>query len=287
MYRTSIILFLVLFLTCTVAAQSYNDLFKDLRKIKLLESTRDDVKQILYLYEAELDGHSETFSKDDVEIEVYYSSGNCSDEPDEDDASEIWKVGEWKVTRIEVSADEPIKVGDAGFDLSKLTKEQLYSNTPDRHVYHDKSRGLFLKVEEDGIDEIVLFPRKASAKKLCSENETTKELYARESWFEEKLEDRVGGCINLVANVVGLDLSKDVLEATSTKRVDVTTTATDPENDVLTYNYKVTAGKIRGVGAKVVWDLTGVPAGTHTITAGVDDGCGICGATKTLTVVVK
>jgi hypothetical protein len=67
----------------------------------------------------------------------------------------------------------------------------------------------------------------------------------------------------------------------------VTTTAVDPEGDVLTYNYTVSAGRIVGSGATVSWDLSGVPTGSYTITAGVDDGCGICGKTMTQTVTVR
>jgi hypothetical protein len=36
----------------------------------------------------------------------------------------------------------------------------------------------------------------------------------------------------------------------------------------------------------VKWDLTGVSPGTYTITVGADDGCGICGTTKTEEVTV-
>ena len=68
--------------------------------------------------------------------------------------------------------------------------------------------------------------------------------------------------------------------------VSVTTTAVDPENDVLTYNYTVSGGRIVGNGATVSWDLSGVQPGTYTITAGVDDGCGLCGKTQTQTVQV-
>lgn len=63
--------------------------------------------------------------------------------------------------------------------------------------------------------------------------------------------------------------------------IEVLTEGYDPENDVLLYHYKVSAGKIIGAGAKVVWDLSGVEPGTYTITAGVDDGCGVCGRTET------
>jgi hypothetical protein len=68
--------------------------------------------------------------------------------------------------------------------------------------------------------------------------------------------------------------------------VSVKTTAKDPEDDVLTYNYIVSAGRIVGTGANVSWNLNGVQPGTYTITAGVDDGCGICGAKLTKTISV-
>ncbi len=69
--------------------------------------------------------------------------------------------------------------------------------------------------------------------------------------------------------------------------VTVATTAVDPENDQLVYNYTVSGGRVVGSGANVSWDLSGARAGTYTITAGVDDGCGICGETKTQTIEVK
>ncbi|MCY7345781.1 MAG: hypothetical protein LH614_06110 [Pyrinomonadaceae bacterium] len=67
----------------------------------------------------------------------------------------------------------------------------------------------------------------------------------------------------------------------------VTTTAVDPEGDVLTYNYTVSGGRIVGQGANVSWDLTGAQPGTYTITAGVDDSCGVCGKTQTRTITVE
>ena len=69
--------------------------------------------------------------------------------------------------------------------------------------------------------------------------------------------------------------------------VNVSTSASDAENDTLVYNYTVSGGRIVGSGANVSWDLSGVRPGTYTVTAGVDDGCGICGETKTSTIEVK
>ena len=68
--------------------------------------------------------------------------------------------------------------------------------------------------------------------------------------------------------------------------VGVTTIAEDPEGDVLTYNYMISGGRIVGTGAKVFWNLNGLLPGTYTITAGVDDGCGVCGKTVTQALIV-
>ncbi len=74
---------------------------------------------------------------------------------------------------------------------------------------------------------------------------------------------------------------------TDNRTVDVATSASDPENDVLTYNYTVSGGRVVGSGANVQWDLSNASPGTYTITTGVDDGCGVCGKTNTQTVTVK
>ena len=44
---------------------------------------------------------------------------------------------------------------------------------------------------------------------------------------------------------------------------------------------------IVGSGANVTWDLSGVRPGTYTITVGADNGCGVCGTTKTETITVR
>jgi hypothetical protein len=105
---------------------------------------------------------------------------------------------------------------------------------------------------------------------------------------------------NQFANVTGLTISDTTITlpcapgtipvagtCNDATTVTVATTAVDPENDVLTYNYTVSGGRIVGTGANVSWDLSGLSPGTYTITAGVDDGCGLCGQTQTRTVTVE
>ena len=91
-----------------------------------------------------------------------------------------------------------------------------------------------------------------------------------------------------VGSVVDLLLSNNELDdLSSNKQIKVKTVAADPENDILTYVYNVSGGKIIGGGAEVIWDLSNAFKGTYTITAGVDDGCGVCGRTVTKTVIIK
>ncbi|MBV9242021.1 MAG: hypothetical protein JO314_08430, partial [Acidobacteria bacterium] len=109
---------------------------------------------------------------------------------------------------------------------------------------------------------------------------------------------RQGAVVNKPANVDSVTLSQSTITipcppgtvsdagCSDNSSISVSTHATDPENDVLTYNYTVSGGRVVGSGANVTWDLSGARPGTYTFTAGVDDGCGVCGATKTQTVTV-
>ncbi len=119
--------------------------------------------------------------------------------------------------------------------------------------------------------------------------------------FAGRRNSRQGDIINVPANVTALTLSDNAIKlpcaagmiprdgekCDDATTINVTTTATDQENDVLTYNYTVSGGRIVGTGANVQWDLSGAQAGTYTITAAVDDGCGLCGQTKTQTVTIS
>jgi len=115
--------------------------------------------------------------------------------------------------------------------------------------------------------------------------------------FAGRRNKRQAEVINLPANVTNLTVSDESItlpcrpgyqsasgSCNDSTSVSVSTTALDPEGDVLTYNYSVSAGRVVGSGANVSWDLSGQPTGSYTITAGVDDGCGMCGKTMTKTV---
>ncbi len=55
--------------------------------------------------------------------------------------------------------------------------------------------------------------------------------------------------------------------------VNIVVTASDPENDPLTYGYTVTGGSVSGTGANVSWTAPST-AGAHSVTVTVSDGKG-------------
>ncbi len=54
----------------------------------------------------------------------------------------------------------------------------------------------------------------------------------------------------------------------------VTTKASDPDNDPLTYSYTTSGGRVTGSGESAQFNSTGVAPGTYTITCSVSDGRG-------------
>jgi len=122
--------------------------------------------------------------------------------------------------------------------------------------------------------------------------------YIGQLWIGRR-HPRVGPVVNQPANVDSVSLSATTItlpcapgtvpvsgSCDDNRTISVSTHATDPENDVLTYSYTVSGGRVIGTGANVQWDLSGATPGTYTITTGVDDGCGICGKTNTQTITV-
>jgi hypothetical protein len=272
-------------------------ILEKVREIKLPESNRDDVIKILTAYKLEADeeNHYDRFSTNDAEIRVDYSEGNC-----EEFRSDGFEVPEWKAIYIVIEPNNPIKPKNLKINFSKYKKEKKFYDIDDLYVYYDKESGIVFTVNEDKIVRIEFIPPPKYYSLMC-DKEKAKKLSVTSSIFEDELKDRNGIPICITANVNELNLSRtEIITSCASssskesnncseeaKTIDISTIATDPEGDVLTYSYTVSVGKVIGTGEKVIWDLTGVKPGTYTITAAVDDGCGFCGAPKTKSVVVK
>ncbi len=257
----------------------------------MLESTRKDVKKLLKNFESD-DDDAEYFSTKNAEIKISYTTGECADE----DNDERWNVAEGKVKFIKISLEKPIKLEKIEFDYSIFQKETKF-DIEDQFIYRNKTSGIAFEVDENKVETIFLFPPLNSYPLVCN-NKIGKEFYTSESWSDdsELRNSNIPVCTNHPPKVDELILSAtEIIIACDRKscfdsnrrEISIITAASDPENDPLVYNYAISGGKIVGKGAKVVWDLSGVSPGTYTITAGVDDGCGICGETKTQSVVIK
>jgi outer membrane protein OmpA-like peptidoglycan-associated protein len=68
--------------------------------------------------------------------------------------------------------------------------------------------------------------------------------------------------------------SADRSSVYSGEKVHITTNASDPDGDPLTYTWHANAGQIVGSGAAVDFDTTGLAPGNYTVTVRVDDGRG-------------
>jgi outer membrane protein OmpA-like peptidoglycan-associated protein len=58
------------------------------------------------------------------------------------------------------------------------------------------------------------------------------------------------------------------------ERTGITATASDPDNDPLTYSYTATGGQVTGNGPKAEFDSTGLQGGSYTVKCSVSDGKG-------------
>ncbi len=283
---------ITLFFACisiTFAQHPVETYLKQVKQIRLLESDRDEVRRILAEFSLEDYGdHSEGFSNDYLDIEVAYTSGGCTDDPEGEDASEIWSVPEWKAARIEISFSHDVSAEQLNLDLSRFAKEARFPDTDDSFVFHDKANGMAVKTADNHVSDVIFFPSRSQSKRLCEITAVQKAFYSRKAWFSKDRPYDVGcNLVNQFADMTELELSSTELEPLASRLVAVIATAVDPENDVLTYNYEVSAGKIVGRGAKVTWELSRVKAGKYTITVGVDDGAGIVGKTITKSVTVR
>ncbi len=280
-------------------AQSPLAELEKIKEIKLLESTQNDARRILADYTLEVANNShrnDKFSTENAHIEIWYSRGDCSV------GHEEWNVPKLTVTEIVVSPINSVEFKDLGFDYSKFQREKKFKNLPNEYIYHNKNLGIAVDVKENEVYEITYFPPKENYSLLCNKDAVRKR-YLGESIFADKLKDRIviidtRNYVSYVANLTlnrteiisdcfSVDDTKNKNCSHNVKQIAIFTKAIAPGNDVLLYNYQITGGKVIGQGANVVWDLSDVKPGTYSITAAVDDGCGLCGKSITKTVIVK
>jgi outer membrane protein OmpA-like peptidoglycan-associated protein/opacity protein-like surface antigen len=71
-----------------------------------------------------------------------------------------------------------------------------------------------------------------------------------------------------------MSCSADRNSALAGEPVQITATASDPDDDPLTYSWNSSGGEVRGTGASAKFDTHGLKAGRYSVTGHVDDGRG-------------
>lgn len=283
-----------------LSAQSFVPELDKIKQIVFLETSRDEVNKLFaadtVVSYARADDFEDYFYTNNANISVYYSKGNCAKE-----FEEVWNAPKWTVTAINISSKNEVWLKDIGIDYSKFRKEQMYRSRKERFVYINKKAGISIYTKYDEVTSISFYPSEKDYFRLC-DGEEVKKYYASPKWrIYPESKNRIVDIFDENADIVGLDLSKAeiILDCISndssqnkncsedSQKIAVSTTAIDRDHDTLVYEYYVSSGKIVGTGANVVWDLSGVKAGTYKITATADDGCGPCGKFLTKTVTVK
>ncbi len=290
------LLFISLMCGLAFAQNSFPEL-EITKEIKLLKSTKSDVKIIMSEFDRdeetddnEEENYNQKFSSDTATVRVSYSTGDCSEDAGIQNYPK-WNVPKMTATKIVITFDETTKLKDSGLNLSAFKKKLENEDDEDSeyYIYYDEKAGITILTDSGEVEKIILHPPKKQISNLCRDEDNDSELFSRKMSFVDSIVRSDEYCLlkNNPSNVTNLDLQTkafsdckdgDCLDAK--KEILVKTTAVDPENDVLTYNYTVTGGAINGVGSEVIWDLTGVQPGIYAITPGTDDSCGICGETK-------
>lgn len=302
----SLIVF-VLAMSVSAAAQEVVSTLEKIREIKLLESSRDDVRRIFVGYEFKnynISDYREWIKTKGIEIEFAYSEGNCKNKEDDDD----YDVSEWKVSYIQISLHKPIELKELekvlegfGAKISAYRREKLYINDDDIYVRHNKVLGIGLEVVKDSVREIFFIaPRKyyplICDKKIAKRRLSTKSFFTLPIKERKLITDERGFLGVGYLELSGVHLTADCVQANTVENytcpddggglIEVKAESNYPTDYSFVFQYETSGGKIIGTGKKVVWDLSGAKPGTYIITARIDDGCGICGPTVTKTVTI-
>jgi hypothetical protein len=223
------------------------------KEIKLLKSTQSDVKIIMseFDYDDEEDvveEYNQEFSSEKAIVRVSFSTGDCSEDAGIRNYPK-WNVPKMTATKIVITFNETMKLNDLGLKLSNFKRKLENEDDEDseNYIYYDKKAGIIILTDEGEVEKIILHPPKKRIGNLCHAEDDS-EVFSRNTSFVDSILESDSYCIlvNKPSDVTDLDLqSKGVFGCKDDNCLDVKkeilvkTTAIDPENDVLTYNYTV------------------------------------------------
>jgi len=283
--KIAVIIVVCFLFTHSVGAQIPIRKFDELLKVEWLKAGTYEVTSILSEFQidkTDADKTYRTFQSKDLNITVHLTAGACGND-------DIWQTDGHKIAAIDIELTDPIALSRINYDLTKWARYSLRSSDTAKGSYflHNKQLGVAIKVFNDRAEMIYLFPPDPIKAKTC-DNELGKS-YSSGKWIESFVAQHSALIdTDRFPNVVSLELSNYLISKLAVERkVRVSTVGDDTDNDKIVYTYTVDAGNIIGNGTNVIWDLSGVKSGNYKITAGIDDGCGMCGRTITKELTVE
>ncbi len=223
------------------------------------------------------DPDQSTFYRLSENVYVSYSSGTCNDATvDVSDwidgflGPDVWNVPAGRIVRVTFELKTPVDLRDLGINLAKYKRVRLYRIYRDYFVYFSKSEGVAIKAWGNQVESITFSPPSEHFHNLC-DSPIVRKHYSNDKWrvISEKNKDY---CVlfNKPANVRNVS----VLSIGEENKFKIVVTADDPENDVLTFTYLVSVGRVTRKGANATWDLSAEGPGTYEIKVAADDGSG-------------
>jgi hypothetical protein len=143
---------LILVFSCSIFAQG-PVWFKNIKKIKIFQSTREDVARIFGQPKNPINQYNNIYELKEGELDVEYSRGLCSSEK-----REGWNVPEFVITRIFFTPNKQINhkkllVGSNGFHKYEIR------DVPGAFIYENDEKGIRYSITSKGkIEAITFYP---------------------------------------------------------------------------------------------------------------------------------
>ncbi len=274
------IAFTVVFLPLAAFPQTPAEVIADLRKTPFLEASSEYAEALFRRSSAFIQGNPashQTFIRENDNILVQYSTTDCSQE------HVMWNAPRGTITQLSYFPKERIMLPDLSLDLTGFDRQNIDPQNQSIYVLFNKAKGIAIHLRRRVVTAIIIFPDSSFSARLC-QTDDVQAYYKARRWSFYPIDKRTIVDYNLFPTVNNISI---VPVVGKDGKFSVLTEASDPENDPLTYVYKVEAGEIVGSGKNVIWDLTGVPKGKYEIIAAVDDGCGLCGKYKKSTIEIE
>src|SRR5688572_26399388 len=134
--RVSVVIFLIILaVTVSGRAQSFEEDLTKARNIRVLNATAEDVVRT-FADRSPFDFHNAFFSRPSTLIKISYSSGTCNNEESFGVDANDWNVAAGRAVIVDVQPRDNIQVAQLNLGV-RLQKDRLYRGIDNYHIYYN------------------------------------------------------------------------------------------------------------------------------------------------------